>query len=92
MKSDAFFGLDHASWPAFLVEAGGTVRHANQAAIQFFAQKLEGESTLLSAIWSPDNDLGADAFLSQWERSPQATLTKEPAEDQEILYQAPTTF
>ena len=69
MKLDVAFVLESAAWPAFVVESGGTIRQANQAAINFFGPKLEGEGPSLSAIWSPENGLHAEPFLSRWERS-----------------------
>jgi signal transduction histidine kinase/ActR/RegA family two-component response regulator len=68
MKSDASFQLDGAAWPAFVVEAGGTLRQANQAAIDFFGPKLEGEGLSLSALWAGEAET-AEQFLARWERS-----------------------
>ena len=51
MKSDVSFQLENAAWPAFVVESGGTIRYANQAAVAFFGPKLEGEALSLSALW-----------------------------------------
>src|SRR5687767_6833216 len=68
MKSEAIDLLDNAGWIAFVVEAAGTVRRANQAALTFFGPKLEGESTLLTALWPADQE-AAEQFLSRWERS-----------------------
>ena len=73
MKSDITFQLENAAWPAFVVEAGGTIRYANQAAVDFFGPKLEGESLSLSALWAEGNE-SADQFLARWERSPSATI------------------
>lgn len=73
MKSDLTFQLENAAWPAFVVEAGGTIRYANQAAVDFFGPKLEGESLALSALWA-DSTESAELFLARWERSPSATL------------------
>jgi signal transduction histidine kinase len=71
MKFDVAFQLENAAWPAFVVEAGGTIRHANQAAVDFFGPKLEGESLSLSALWAGHNET-AEQFLGRWERSPAA--------------------
>jgi signal transduction histidine kinase/ActR/RegA family two-component response regulator len=71
MKPDVVFALENAAWPAFLVDGSGAIRRANQAAINAFGG-LEGESTLLSAIWSPENSITAEQFLAQWERAPSA--------------------
>lgn len=73
MKSDLTFQLENAAWPAFVVEAGGTIRYANQAAVDFFGPKLEGESLSLSALWA-DSAESAEQFLARWERSPSATM------------------
>jgi len=73
MKSDLTFQLENAAWPAFVVEAGGTIRYANQAAVDFFGPKLEGESLALSALWA-DSSESAELFLARWERSPSATM------------------
>jgi two-component system cell cycle sensor histidine kinase/response regulator CckA len=73
MKSDLTFQLENAAWPAFVVEAGGTIRYANQAAVDFFGPKLEGESLALSALWA-DSTESAEQFLARWGRSPAATL------------------
>jgi signal transduction histidine kinase/CheY-like chemotaxis protein len=71
MKSDVTFQLENAAWPAFVVEAGGTIRYANQAAVDFFGPKLEGECLSLSALWAGRNET-AEQFLAHWERSPAA--------------------
>ena len=68
MKSDLSFQLESAAWPAFVVESGGTVRHANQAAIAFFGPRMEGEGLSLSALWAEQTE-SAHAFLARWERS-----------------------
>lgn len=74
MKSDLTFQLENAAWPAFVVEAGGTIRYANQAAVDFFGPKLEGESLSLSALWADANE-SAEQFLAHWERSHSATIS-----------------
>jgi len=74
MKSDVTFQLENAAWPAFVVEAGGTIRYANQSAVDFFGPKLEGESLSLSALWADQKET-AEQFLARWARSP-AALTK----------------
>ena len=68
MKSDISFQLESAAWPAFVVEAGGRIRHANQAAIAYFGPKLEGERLLLSALWADQSET-VEQFLVRWERS-----------------------
>lgn len=50
MKLDNAFILEHAGWPALIVDGSGLVRHANAAAINLFGPKLEGEAMSLSAL------------------------------------------
>ena len=71
VKSDAAFLLQNAAWPAFLVDAGGTIRQANQAAIEVFGSGLENGSTVLSALWADETE-SVEQFLARWERSPAA--------------------
>ena len=73
MKSDVSFQLESAAWPAFVVEAGGTIRYANQAAVSLFGPKLEGEGLSLSALWADQTET-AQQFLAHWERSPATVL------------------
>jgi signal transduction histidine kinase/CheY-like chemotaxis protein len=74
MKSDVVFLLENACWPALLVDGTGTILRASPAAVKVFGQVLEGESPLLSAIWSPENASTAEQFFVQWERSPTPTV------------------
>src|SRR2546428_1522313 len=69
MKLDMGFGLDNATWPAFVVDPSGNVRHANEAAVNTFGAVMEGEPALLSSIWSPEMDLTPAQFLAKSERS-----------------------
>ena len=75
MKSDAVFVLEHANWPALLVDASSTILRANQAAVKAFGPALEGANPLLAAIWSPENGGTAEQFLMQWERTPATPAT-----------------
>ncbi len=74
MKADVVFGLENAGWPALLLDGSGTICRANAMAIKLFGPAVEGGSAKLSALWSPENSVGADQFLPQWERSPAATV------------------
>jgi len=69
MKLDLGFGLDHAAWPAFVVDDSGIVRHANEAAVNTFGTVMEGEPSLSASIWSPESELTPDQFLAKSERS-----------------------
>ena len=69
------FTLDHAGWPALLVDGSSVICRANEAAVKLFGPSLEGVSPQLSTIWSPENGSTAEQFLAQWERSPAPTLS-----------------
>ena len=74
MKPDLVFTLEHAGWPALLVDGAGVVYRANHAAVRTFGPALEGSSPRLLAIWSPENTVTAEQFLAQWERSPSTVV------------------
>lgn len=69
MKLDIAFVLDQAGWPAFLVDESGMIRRANRAAVTALGRVMEGESSLSASIWSPQNPMTAEEFLSRLERS-----------------------
>src|SRR5262249_409692 len=69
MKTNIGVGLDHAAWPAFVVDCSGNVRQANEAAVNTFGAVLESEPALSSSIWSPEMDLTPEQFLAKTERS-----------------------
>jgi two-component system, cell cycle sensor histidine kinase and response regulator CckA len=73
MKSDVVFALENAGWPALLVDGTGTIVRATQAAVKVFGSVLEGAAPRLSALWSPENGVAAEQFLTQWTRSPTTT-------------------
>ncbi len=75
MKPDLVFGLENAVWPALLVDGGGRILRANEAAVKVFGPALEGDHPSLSAIWSPENGVAAEQFISQWERSPSPAIS-----------------
>jgi len=66
------FVLEHAGWPALLVEGGSTICRANAAAVKLFGAPLEGDSALLSTIWAAENGRTAEQFLASWESAPTA--------------------
>ena len=72
-KSDAVFLLESAAWPAILIDGGGTIRKANQAAIALFGAKLETDSTMLAALWANEAE-PAEQFLAHWECSGAAVV------------------
>jgi two-component system, cell cycle sensor histidine kinase and response regulator CckA len=75
MKSSAVFQLENAAWPALLLDAATTICRANPAAVKLLGPSLEGGTPLLSTIWSGENSLTPDQFLTQWERSPNSTVS-----------------
>ncbi len=76
VKPDLFFLLENAAWPALLVEEAGTIRRANQAAIAVFGSIIEGEHSLLSAIWVSENGSTAEKFLGAAESVRGANVLK----------------
>jgi two-component system cell cycle sensor histidine kinase/response regulator CckA len=69
MKPEVVFGLEHAAWPALLVNAGGAVLMFNDAAKSVFGAALDGNPAQLAPLWSPANGSAAADFLAQWEKS-----------------------
>ncbi len=70
MKPEVVFALEHAGWPALLVDAGGAILRANQSAVKIFGPVVEGGTPLLAAIWMQGFGPSAEQFLADWERSP----------------------
>jgi signal transduction histidine kinase len=73
MKPDLVFILENAGWPALLLDGAGVILRANPAAVKAFGPVLEGETPLLSAIWSAENGLTVEQFLAHWGNSPTET-------------------
>jgi len=73
MKPEVVFGLESATWPALLMNAGGLVLRANAAATATFGTALAGEAPTLSAIWSPENGGAAGDYFARWEQAPSPT-------------------
>lgn len=71
MKSEVF-ALENAGWPALLVDGGGVILRANQAAIKMFGSVLEGEAPLLGAVLMTEPGVSTGQFIAHWERSPVA--------------------
>jgi len=57
--------LDAATWPAFLVDGSARVVRSNAAAAEVFGPKIEGGSSLLSALWTNENGGDPVAFLEK---------------------------
>ena len=75
MKFEAVFALEHAGWPALLIDEDSTICRANMAAVKLFGTALENAAPRLAAIWSPDNGASPEQFLAHWERSPASNVT-----------------
>jgi len=77
MKPDFTFALEQAGWPAFLVDQSGTIRKANEAAVLVLGPALEGDPALSASIWSPENGLTAEEYVTRLERgSPPVTVLR----------------
>jgi two-component system, cell cycle sensor histidine kinase and response regulator CckA len=74
MKPDVVFTLEHAPWPALLVDEAGVIRRASQAAVKVFGPALEGGAAMLSAFWPSENKTTPSQFLAAWERAPTAAV------------------
>jgi two-component system, cell cycle sensor histidine kinase and response regulator CckA len=57
--------LDAATWPAFMVDASGRILNPNAAASEVFGPKVEGGSSLFSALWTNENGGDSAAFLEK---------------------------
>jgi signal transduction histidine kinase len=68
MKPEVVFGLESASWPALLLNAGSVVVRTNAAATAAFGAALTGEAPTLSAIWLPENGGTPEEFLARCEQ------------------------
>jgi nitrogen-specific signal transduction histidine kinase/CheY-like chemotaxis protein len=75
MKFEAAFVVEHAGWPALLMDSSYVVRHANEAALKVFGPAILGAS-FLSVIWSEQNDRTAEHFFREWEGSPSTQALK----------------
>ena len=67
MKSDSLSDLEHAAWPALLVDGAGAVVQANPMAQTLFGAAFIGESVALASLWPADNCITAEKFLKDGE-------------------------
>ncbi|MGD0815800.1 MAG: ATP-binding protein [Verrucomicrobiota bacterium] len=65
MRRETDFVLEKAAWPTMLLEAGGRICRANQAARRVFGFTDELPATALTAIWDDENQGSAVNFLQQ---------------------------
>ena len=63
MRREADFVLEKAAWPTLLLEAGGRICRANQAARRVFGLAGDLSVKSLAAIWGDKNAASADKFL-----------------------------
>jgi signal transduction histidine kinase len=65
MRRETDFVLEKAAWPTLLLEAGGRICRANQAARRVFGLTDDLPPARLTAFWDDDNKGTADNFLQQ---------------------------
>ena len=73
-KLDVALLLESAAWPALLVDPGGIIRRANNAAIELFGNGLHGASTSILSILSGETQSEPAKYLIQLERSASAAM------------------
>jgi signal transduction histidine kinase/PAS domain-containing protein len=65
MRRETDFVLEKAAWPTMLLEAGGRICRANQAARRVFGLTDDLPAIPLTAIWDDENTASAVNFLQQ---------------------------
>ena len=65
MRRETDFVLEKAAWPTMLLEAGGRICRANQAARRVFGLTDDVLAIPLTAIWDDENTASAINFLEQ---------------------------
>src|SRR5438874_12632461 len=68
MKCENFCWLEHAHWPALLVDAGGIIRRVNRAGARLFGAISEGALLNFSAVWGGGNGRTFEQYLAETER------------------------
>ncbi|MGO8696559.1 MAG: ATP-binding protein [Limisphaerales bacterium] len=63
MRRETDFVLERAAWPAMLLEEGGSIRRANQAARRMFGFSSKGGTLDLAGIWDPSNEVSPENLL-----------------------------
>lgn len=63
MRRETDFVLEKAAWPTMLLEPGGRICRANQAARNVFSLPTDGPSPPFAEIWDDENAGSAVAFL-----------------------------
>jgi two-component system, cell cycle sensor histidine kinase and response regulator CckA len=75
MKPETGFALEHANWPALLVDSTGTIWAASVGAKRIFGQAVVTRPTLSQSVWSRENEQTPEEFFASFE-----DLTDEPIE------------
>jgi signal transduction histidine kinase len=70
MNAEIIFGLENATWPAFLVDAEGVILRGNPAAVEVFGPTLSTNEVKLADLWSSENGVAPDDFFAMWEGAP----------------------
>ena len=70
MNEEIIFGLENATWPAFLVDAGGAILRGNPAAAGVFGPAITTNEVKLSELWAPENGVAPEDFFAMWEGAP----------------------
>ena len=73
MKID--FALENSGWPALLVDDTGTIKRANQAAVNLLGLAVGSDTTLLASVWAPENGMTSEHFIARCERAPASLMT-----------------
>jgi signal transduction histidine kinase/CheY-like chemotaxis protein len=86
MRRETDFVLERAVWPALLLEAGGRICRANQAARRVFGFTAHSAAPALSALWDEKNTESADHFLGRQSDGKTAPLKLRLPDGQKIEF------
>ena len=70
MNAEIIFGLENATWPAFLVDAEGVILRGNPAAAGIFGPTISTNEVKLADLWSTENGVAPEDFFAMWEGAP----------------------
>ncbi len=65
MRRETDFVLEHAAWPALVLEEAGAIRRVNHAAAQLFGPQIQDASATLASLWAEENSISAAQFLAR---------------------------
>jgi two-component system, cell cycle sensor histidine kinase and response regulator CckA len=69
------FALENSVWPALLVDDTGTIKRANQAAVNLLGQAVGSDTTLLASVWAAENGITSEHYIARNERAPASLVT-----------------